>query len=261
VWDLNGYTETAEHKLLVEAVDSLGLNRTSTEVPVTVTVIQPPHGLTAFFSRYRDSIIIGAVAFAALVLLLILFTGRLRNLFSRARRQRATQADPLTQDISAARDAPTVARDKTTQRSAAAASKTGRRKAIPAAQANAFLRRLQPDPLAAPGETFKPADVPPIALASREITFGADPKQSSEVLDDPSLEGRHALITRNDNGDFFVVDAGTIGGTWVNFEPVGAEARLLRHGDVLHFGQLVFRFELREHPEPEPPKVRKTPPA
>ena len=86
VWDLNGFKDTAEHKLLVEAVDSLGLSRTSIEVPVTVTVIQPPRGLTAFFGRYRDTIIIGAIGFAALVLLLILFTGRLRTLFSRARK-------------------------------------------------------------------------------------------------------------------------------------------------------------------------------
>src|SRR5574340_367593 len=261
VWDLNEYKDTAEHKLHVEAVDSLGLSRTSIEVPVTVTVLQPPHGLSALIGRYRDSIIIGAVGFAALVLLLILFTGRLRHLFSLARQERATQADPLTQGVSAATATPTVARERTTQRTAAAASKTGRRKAAPVVQANAFLRRLQPDPLAAPGETFKPADVAPIPLASREITFGADPKQSSQVLDDPSLEGRHALITRNDNGDFFVVDAGTIGGTWVNFEPVGLEAHLLRHGDVIHFGQLAFRFELREPPEPAPPTVIKTPPA
>ena len=154
-----------------------------------------------------------------------------------------------------------MARERTTQRNAAAASTTGRRKAAKVAQADAFLRRLQPDPLAAPGETFKPADVAPIPLAAREITFGTDPKQSNHVLDDPSLEGRHALITRNENGDFFVVDAGTIGGTWVNFEPVGQEAHLLRHGDVIHFGQLVFRFELREPPELEQPKVSKIPPA
>jgi pSer/pThr/pTyr-binding forkhead associated (FHA) protein len=122
------------------------------------------------------------------------------------------------------------------------------------------LRRLQPDPLAAPGETFKPVAGPPIPLASREITFGTDPKQSNYVLVDPSLEPRHARITQNENGDFFVVDGGTVGGTWVNFEPIGQEAHLLRHGDVIHFGQLAFRFELREPPEPVQPKVTKLPP-
>ena len=87
----------ASTSCVVEAVDSLGLSRTSIEVPVTVTVVQPPRGLAAFFGRYRETIIIGAVGFAALVLLLILFTGRLRALFSRARRNRAhpgRSADP-----------------------------------------------------------------------------------------------------------------------------------------------------------------------
>ncbi|MFH1184092.1 MAG: FHA domain-containing protein, partial [Chloroflexota bacterium] len=87
-----------------------------------------------------------------------------------------------------------------------------------------------------------------------------DPQQSSYVLDDPSLEARHASVTQTEKGDFFVVDAGTIGGTWVNFEPVGRDAHLLRHGDMIHFGQLVFRFELKEPPEPAQPTVTKTPP-
>jgi pSer/pThr/pTyr-binding forkhead associated (FHA) protein len=132
--------------------------------------------------------------------------------------------------------------------------------AIKPEEAPALLRPMQPDPLAAPGETFKPSSAPPIPLAAREITFGTDPKQANHVLHDPSLEPRHARVTRTENGDFFVVDAGTIGGTWVNFEPVGQEAHLLRHGDVLHFGQLVFRFELKEPPEPAQPKVTRIPP-
>ena len=64
-------------------------------------------------------------------------------------------------------------------------------------------------------------------------------------------------ITQTEGGDFFVVDAGTIAGTWVNFEPVGREAHLLRHGDVLHFGQLVFRFELVNPPPPIEPNIIK----
>jgi hypothetical protein len=220
-------------------------------------VVQPPRGFGAIFARYRDPIIIGAVALAGVVLLLILFLSRLRSLFSRARTTRVVQADPLTQAIAAATEAPTQAREKTTKRSRSAPPKAVSR---PGAQAAACLRRMQPDPLAAPGETFKAASGAPIPLAAREITFGTDPKQSSYVLDHPSLEARHASVTQTENGNFFVVDAGTIGGTWVNFEPVGQGAHLLRHGDVIHFGQLVFRFELKEPPEPVPPKVTKSPP-
>ena len=166
------------------------------------------------------------------------------------------QADPLTQSITAGSQVPTVARERTTKRRPAA-PKPPAKQSVPA---SAFLRRLQPDPLAAPGDTFKPSSAPAIPLAAREITFGTDPKQASHVLDDPSLEPRHARITQTENGDYFVVDAGTIGGTWVNFEPVGQEAHLLRHGDVIHFGQLVFRFELKDPPEPAQPKVTRMPP-
>ena len=66
----------------------------------------------------------------------------------------------------------------------------------PAAEAAAHLRALQPDPLAAPGQTFKPAPGQPIPLAADEITFGTDPAQSSYVLDDPSLDARHARVLR-----------------------------------------------------------------
>ena len=257
-WDLTGYAQTAEHKLVVEAVDSLGLSKVSIEVPVTVTVVQPPHGLAAIFARYRETIITTAVALAGVALLLIIFMGPLRSLFSMARTVRETQGDPVTQAVAARAPAPTTPPSKTIRRSRPTTAPT--RAPDQPEQAPALLRPLQPDPLAAPGETLKPASASSIALAARELTFGTDPKQSTVVLADPSLEPRHASITRNENGDFFVVDAGTIGGTWVNFEPVGQEAHLLRHGDVIHFGQLVFRFELKKPPEPMQPKVTRIPP-
>ncbi|HEY5983942.1 MAG TPA: FHA domain-containing protein, partial [Anaerolineales bacterium] len=256
-WDLTAYRETGEHKITVEVVDALGLSKSSIEVPVMVTVIQPPHGISALFSRYRQSIIIGAVAFAGLALLLIIFMGRLRSLSSGMRSRRAVQGDPLTQTIHTEPKPAVFVAEKTIKRPRTTAPRAA---ATKAAEAPAFLRPLQPDPLAEPGKTFKPAAGAAIPLSAREITFGTDPKQSSYVLADASLDPRHARITRNENGDFFVVDAGTIGGTWVNFEPVGPEAHLLRHGDVLHFGQLVFRFELKEPPPPAEPKVTKLPP-
>jgi hypothetical protein len=256
-WDLASLSESGEHRILIEAIDTLGLSKASIEIPVTVTVVRPPHGLSAILARYRQTIATAAVAMAGAALLLIIFLGRLRALFSRARAARETQTDPLTQAISARAAAPTLPRAKVIGRSLPNVPRAVKRQP---SQATAFLRRIQPDPLAAPGETFKPAAGPVIPLASREVTFGTDPRQSSCVLDDPSLEARHARITQTANGDYFVVDAGTIGGTWVNFEPVGQEAHLLRHGDVIHFGQLVFRFELKEPPEPAPPKVTQIPP-
>ncbi len=252
-WDLSGYKESGEHKIVVEAVDSLNLSKSSMEIPVTVTVVQPPHGMSAIFSRYSQYITVGAVGLAGLALVLVLFLARFRAVFARRRTARQQQADPLTQPVSTRHETAIAAVQKRAKRRPAAPAATPAQ----APQPTAFLRRLVADPLAAPGQTFKPAPGTPIPLTEKEITFGTDPVQSSYVLDDPSLAARHARITRTDGGDFFVVDAGTIAGTWVNFEPVGREQHLLRHGDVVHFGQLVFRFELANPPSAPEPRVTK----
>ena len=251
-WDLSGYKESGEHKIAVEAVDSLNLSKSSMEIPVTVTVVQAPHGLSAIFSRYSEYITIGSVGLAGLALVLVLFLARFRMVFARARTARQEQGDPLTQPVSTRHEA-VAAVEKTPKRRRAKAASASPQPAAP----TALLRRLMADPLAAPGQTFKPAPGSPIALTEKEITFGTDPVQSSYVLDDPSLAPRHARITRTESGDFFVVDAGTVAGTWVNFEPVGREQHLLQHGDVLHFGQLIFRFELANPPAPPEPRVTK----
>ena len=93
-WDLGSYTMSGEHKIVVEAVDDLNLSKTSMEIPVSITVIQPPHGLAAMFGRYRDNITLGAVAFAGLVLLMILFLGRFRIAYVRARGSRQAAGRP-----------------------------------------------------------------------------------------------------------------------------------------------------------------------
>jgi hypothetical protein len=255
-WDISSYKQSGEHKIAVEAVDALSLSKTSMEIPVTITVIQAPHGPAAIFGRYRQYITAGAVGLAGLVLLLILFTARFRTFFGRARSSSGEQADPVTQSIAAGVDVTVPADEKTVRRRRSVAPKVNTQPV----KAPAFLRRLQADPLAAPGQTFKPAAGVPIPLAAKEITFGTDPSQSSYVLDDPSLAPRHARITQTEGRDYFVVDAGTVGGTWVNFEPVGQEAHLLQHGDVIHFGQLIFRFELREPPVPSEPRIAKEQP-
>jgi hypothetical protein len=251
-WDLSGYTLSGEHKVVAEAVDSLGLSKTSMEIPITVTVVQAPHGAAALFARYRQDITIGAVGLAGLVLLLMLFMGRFRLVFTSAQASRQAQADPLTQSVTAG-----VETKQRTKRGRPAASNVKTQQV----DAPAYLRRLVPDPSASAAQALKPAAAAPIPLTEKEITLGADPVQSMRVLDDPSLAPRHARIVQTDEGRFLLTDAGTIAGTWVNFEPVGKEGRLLRHGDVVHFGQLAFRFELKNPPPPAEPKIVKETPA
>jgi hypothetical protein len=237
-WDISHYDMSGDHKMIVEAVDALGLSKTSMEIPVTVTVIQPPHGLAAFFAKYREYITVGSVGLAGLVLLLIIVMSRVSSVFSRGRA--SSQADPVTQSVPVAVETPTSEK------------KTRRRRAGPSAKADlpeapAYLQRLTPDLQAFPAS--------PIPLNEKEITFGSDPVESMHVLDDPSLAARHARLTQDEAGGFLLADAGSVAGTWVNFEPVGREARPLRHGDVVHFGQLVFRFEVKDPPAIAEPKI------
>ncbi len=243
IWDLGSYKESGEHKMVVEAVDTLGLSRTSMEIPVTVVVTQPPHGPAVLFSRYSQIITFAAIGFAGLVLLIIVFMGRMRMILQVRSSTRRAAADPLTQPVTMVVE-PVAEVQKKRRR-----PRTGRPKAV---NAPAYLVKLRPD-----GE---PATANPIPLGDKELTFGTDPVQAQIVWDDPSLAPLHSRITRTEGGNFLLVDEGSVAGTWVNYEPVGKEGRLLRHGDVVHFGQLFFRFDLKNPPpEVEPKVIKETP--
>jgi hypothetical protein len=169
-------------------------------------------------------------------------------MFARTLANRQAQADPLTQPVTAVVEAPASEKEKKARRKRT----SPKRSAAPA-----YLQRLIPDPSAGSAQAFKPAEVPPIPLSEKEIAFGSDPVQAAAVLDDPSVAPLHAHISHTDDINFLIMDAGTVAGTWVNFEPVGTEGHLLRHGDVVHFGQLVFRFELKNPPLAAEPKIAK----
>lgn len=255
-WDISKYDMSGQHKLVAEAVDTLGLSKTTMEIPVTLTVVQPPHGPAALFARYQQYIVWGAVGLAGLVLLLIIFMSRLRLSFARRRATRQEQADPLTQPVVTEVKESITGETKKTRRGRTTASKVKTKQVA----APAYLQQLAPDSEAGPGQSFKQSDAPPIALTGKEISFGSDPEQSTHLLADPSLSPLHALLSRTEEGKFLLKDAGSVAGTWVNLEPIGAEGHFLEHGDMVHFGQLVFRFELKDPPpESEPKIIRENP--
>jgi len=93
----------------------------------------------------------------------------------------------------------------------------------------------------------------PISLSEAEISIGTDPVRASYILDDPSISPLHAKIRRSEDGRYLLMDAGSIAGTWLNFEPVGVEGRPLSHGDRIDFGQKTFRFvSPTSAPDPQP---------
>jgi hypothetical protein len=246
-WDLSLYEKNGQHEIIVEAEDVLGLQKSSMGIPVSVTVLQPPRGVQALLARYRQYLVLGAIGLAGLALLVILLRGTLGGkLFKTRRAARKQFEDPLTQPVVALTEPPVSATKK---------AKTAPRRTIwfrpkPANRipdAPAYLTRLT--------NGGEPASALPIPVLEKDMTFGTDPVQSMRVLDDPSISPLHARIKRTEDGIFLIYDHGSVAGTWVNFEPVTREGRRLMHGDRIHLGQLLYRFDLNQPPAEAEPKI------
>ncbi len=244
-WDLTAYDLSGEHQIVVEAVDVLGMSKTSMPVTVTVTVIQPPSGPAAFLAKYRAWLTFASIIFAGLVLFFILLSGRIRMPTLRAvRAARRAQTDPLTQPIMA--QAEDAAPAKAKKRRVAASKRTGAASKS-SGEAAASLVRLN-------GEGQFAASAP-IPLTGRELVFGTDPVQCTHILDNPSISPVHARMRLTDDGGYLLTDNSSISGSWVNYDPIPRQGYRLMHGDMVHFGQLAYRFMLRTPPPSSLPKV------
>ena len=245
-WDLTQYSSSGQHQVMVEAVDTLGLSKTSLPIPITVTVIKPPSGPVAFLAKYRTPLTFGAIIFAGLALFAVLLSGRLRFLSLRAvQEERRAENDPLTQPIPLLKQEPEVAIEKSKKRKTKpkkteAGSKSSK-------EAFASFVKINPDGQFAP--------VPPLPVNDSEIIFGTDPVQCTLILDDASISSIHARLRITDDGGYLLLDNNSVGGTWVNYDAIPHEGYRLRHGDMVNFGQLTYRFMLKTPPIPSSPKI------
>ncbi len=248
VWKLTPYEKNGQHQIIVEAEDGLGLKKSSIGIPITLTVIQPPRGLQALLARYRSYLVLGAISLAGIALLVILLVGRSGGeLFKKRREKRKRFEDPLTQPVAALTEPPTspIKKSKTVPRRAGWLRATHKASRVP--EAPAYLRRLT--------NGSEPASSLPIPVLEKDMTFGTDPVQCKYVLDDPSISPLHARIKQTADGGFMIYDHGSVAGTWVNYEPITREGQRLAHGDRIHFGQLMYRFDLNRPPAEFEPKV------
>ncbi len=250
VWDLTSYTSSGQHQIVVEAVDTIGLSKSSMAIPIMVTVILPPSGPAALLAKYRTPITYGAIAIAGLALFLILLSGRLRIPSLRAAQEtRRADADPLTQPIRTMEEIPPqlaapakekIKKPRAKSKKAAADTKSNK-------EAMASFLRINAD--------GQPVVAAPLSILEKEIVFGTDPVQCTQILDDPSISSVHARLRQTEDGGFLLQDSNSIAGTWVNYEPIPREGYRLAHGDMVHFGQLSYRFTLRTHSQERKPTI------
>ncbi|MFN2216172.1 MAG: FHA domain-containing protein [Anaerolineales bacterium] len=216
-WDLMSYTTESRLNLQVKVVDSLGLEKTSISIPVTISVEETPSIFSIYYQQFRQWIILSIGLLAA-----ILLAWRLIRLIKMLKRRRKistneTQPLPLEDDL----------KDRDNK--------------VPAS--------LEPFPQFESSTNQKP-----IPLSAKEIRIGSDPKKVNIVLEDASVGDIHVLIRRNGE-TFFAIDMGSASGTWVNYEKIGEEPKRLFDGDIIHIGAMAYRFQLNDSGEKKEPRI------
>jgi hypothetical protein len=261
-WDLSHYTAAGRHMLRVDVMDSLGLTRSSSEtaIMINITLIQRKPLEALVRSNILPSA--AAIALAGGALALVLFLGWRRRTQAAAPGSSPARRgnDPLTQPIPAAKSRFRFAGKP------APDGRTGKRTGGRTAPAAWAERLAWPQPaqsaqsslaqLLRLDENLAPLPGSPISINTREMTIGADPIQSSCVIEAPSVAGLHARLKQIEDGCFILMDEGSIAGTWVNFAPISGEGVHLVHGDLVHIGKVSFRFELGQPLHIRTPQVR-----
>ncbi len=242
-WDLRAYRLSAQHFLVVEAVDSLGLIGQTQALPVTVTVILPPRGWRAFAMRYGSQLSLGIVALTVLIMVWIFLGARWQAVRTSRRLAQSRTLDPLTQPVEL--PPPGLSRSRSPRLQGTPPIAPIQEEPLQTLQAEAYLVRLSPA-----GQPLGTA----LPLRVKELILGADPRQANVILNDSSISPIHARLRHTEEG-FLLFDLDSVAGTWVNYELVPKEGHLLRPGDLIHFGRLRYRFEVPGAPSPPEPVI------
>lgn len=230
-WDLRGIAESGSYTLQVIAEDILGLSGSSIETIIEVNVKLPANSFWVLLARNTPTLIgLAVLLTGAVALLLMVVGGRIHPHRLSIHRLRRAKNDQVQ----------TAAPPSDEQASPAW---TGRlhwpqRRVKP--HADAYLTPLEVEDAI--------ASSPPFALTAAEVTIGSDPQRATLVVSgDPSVEGLHARVKKNETGAYILTDAGSVAGTWVNFTLLPTEGVCLEHNDLIHLGRSSYRFT-QTHP-------------
>lgn len=232
VWPLAEYTSSGQHVLRVEMEDILGFSRSSIEIPVSVEVEAPPTLNLALLAAEAMPYLpyAGLVGGGAAVIV----SGWVGMRAWRNRRRKAQDAPvPVNKNSKLRRrvDIPTPTIK------------------LPFKSPNAPARLVK----VAEGNILQSGSY--LSLTQDEICLGSEPRRVDCVIESPTVDGLHARIRRTEQGQYIISDAGSVAGTWVNYEPVPSAGQILAHGDLIHLGLEVYRFELKNPPTLNRPRI------
>ncbi len=252
VWDLRAYNQDGEHRLFVEATDNLGMLGKSSESTVAISVPSSTQGMMVAVTQ-KQPVMIAAIAVvsASILVLALILGGHIRPKPHPGQRRTPPKheknirvlGNPDSNPLSVKPTLPPVPSSQP----------------LPAPEGPIWSRwlarlpwrkqKLQPTPAIAYISPLAGYDEPTIParleIIDGDISLGSDPHKASVVLNDPSIEGLHAMI--NHEGKIFTItDNHTVPGTWVNYVPSSPQGTILQHMDIIHLGRVGFRFQLAE---------------
>ena len=231
-WSLDAYPLSGYHTLQVEVEDILGFRGQSLPVIVPITVqprVSGPIGQLLEFIRLGGWIILVALALSGGGYYTYRRRGRIREVLQSVIRKPAKQdLDPLTQPV----DIPQTESDLI-QTQSEPNFRNDSQKVMPATACLVWA-----------GEKEPPAGKKVIPLSHPLITIGRDPQHSSVVLKLHSIENQQAVITVSPEGQVIIANRSQKSGTYVNYAPISTDGAVLQNGDLVGFGQVVYRFEV-----------------
>jgi pSer/pThr/pTyr-binding forkhead associated (FHA) protein len=228
-WYIGDTQETSTYQVYAEITDGLGFTSRTLEIPITLAVGEKP---LAFFSNTRLVAAV-AISIAALILVIVItLSGRRRNLLLEQREAAKAFSDPLTQPVLISQEGaePVVSTAPKETSQLTPVNQSYMEQISPARLV--FLSGISPN---------DPEKV--IVLESDEITIGSSAKKADVVVEKPTIQDVHARIRRNTQGNLMLYDCDSDSGTWIRYAPVSKHGAQLRDGDLIQFGQEVFRFE------------------
>ncbi len=235
IWDLTPYQNSATHFISLEAIDIMGLSRSSQRTPVEISVIVPPPDLS-FLIRENMMALAGLAGILAvgLTIFFLIAGGRIQP-----------GAQKLSQKIGSmwvktVKSSPLV---KRVLPSPSVDPGTG------------VEHPAKPFRLIAIGEISQQLFPDPIKVQQGTIILGSHPPAKGLKVYHPSVIKQHAQIISDPDGRYQILDLGSTAGTWVNYKQItGPEPQILKDGDIIHIGEAVFRFQVRDKKDLGPDK-------
>lgn len=222
-WPVTKVKAGGTYSLQVTLRDELGLNNQTVVLPLEVTVPPvPAANWLETISSERLALALGAIF---LIIGAVLFTQY---------RMKQNRLKPALKPASTRADTRPVER--------------------PAVVVNLSEGKTTPATLVTPRDTtgwlFSLGDgdnittQPGVRLSESVMTLGSSPIRANVVIPSPSVDGLHVRILHRTDG-YWLEDAGSVSGTWVNGTPVSNLGTALHTGDIIRMGKVSYRFELR----------------